>query len=78
MPNIAHKIEGLRGDAIVHVLDAQGNIIKPSDLWVHMGMQHQTAVDSLVIDDLCDQMKAKATCKEGEYFVTSTIREDED
>lgn len=54
---------------IVHVLDEQGNIIKPSDLWVRMGMQHQSDVDHLMIDDLCDQMKAKATCKDGESLL---------
>jgi AP-1-like factor len=49
----------------VNVVDANGNVIKPSDLWVKMGMQHQDNVDNLLIDDLCDQMRAKATCSEG-------------
>lgn len=61
--SIAKKTNG--GHAcgeIVNVVDANGNIIKPSDLWVKMGMQHQDNVDNLLIDDLCDQMKAKAKC----------------
>jgi AP-1-like factor len=51
---------------VVNVVDANGNIVKPSDLWVKMGMQHQDNVDNVVIDDLCDQMRAKAKCHDGE------------
>jgi len=50
---------------VVNVVDANGNIVKPSDLWVKMGMQHQDNVDNLLIDDLCDQMRAKAKCHDG-------------
>jgi AP-1-like factor len=55
------------------VVDANGNIVKPSDLWVKMGMQHQDNVDNLVIDDLCDQMRAKAKCHDGESFQLVTL-----
>jgi AP-1-like factor len=58
---------------IVNVVDANGNIVKPSDLWVKMGMQHQDNVDNLVIDDLCDQMRAKAKCHDGESFQLVTL-----
>jgi AP-1-like factor len=50
---------------VVNVVDSNGNIVKPSDLWVKMGMQHQDNVDNLLIDDLCDQMRAKAKCHDG-------------
>ncbi|WWC61846.1 uncharacterized protein I303_104431 [Kwoniella dejecticola CBS 10117] len=50
---------------IVHVVDPQGNVVKPSDLWLRFGMQHNHVVDHLMIDDLCDQMRSKATCNEG-------------
>jgi len=50
---------------VVNVVDDNGNIVKPSDLWVKMGMQHQDNVDNLLIDDLCDQMRAKAKCHDG-------------
>lgn len=55
---------------VVNVVDANGNIIKPSDLWVKMGMQHQDNVDNLLIDDLCDQMKAKAKCTDSKSSPT--------
>jgi AP-1-like factor len=51
---------------VVNVIDNNGNIVKPSDLWVKMGMQHQDNVDNLLIDDLCDQMRAKAKCHDGQ------------
>jgi AP-1-like factor len=72
---------------IVHVVGEDGKVMKPSELWVRMGMQHeasgmlcvrvlelgadylQTNVDHLLIDDLCDQMRAKATCKDGTWEV---------
>ncbi|WWC70232.1 uncharacterized protein I206_104182 [Kwoniella pini CBS 10737] len=50
---------------IVHVVDPHGNVVKPSDLWLRFGMQHSHVVDHLMIDDLCDQMRSKATCNEG-------------
>ncbi|OCF36669.1 hypothetical protein I316_01264 [Kwoniella heveanensis BCC8398] len=50
---------------MVHVVDENGNIVKPSDMWIRFGMTTKSAVDHLVIDDLCDQMRAKATCKDG-------------
>lgn len=55
-----------RGD-IVHVVDESGKVLKPSDVWVRMGMHHSNQVDNLLIDDLCDQMKQKATCQDGSY-----------
>jgi AP-1-like factor len=77
-----------RGD-VVHVVGEDGQILKPSDVWVRMGMHHsvsqasknakyvltrQNQVSDLLIDDLCDQMKEKATCKDGMsiYFIPST------
>ncbi|RSH87422.1 hypothetical protein EHS25_003332 [Saitozyma podzolica] len=54
---------------IVHVVGEDGKVMKPSELWVRMGMQHETNVDHLLIDDLCDQMRAKATCKDGQHFL---------
>lgn len=56
---------GCQPGQVVNVVDANGNIVKPSDLWVKMGMQHQDNVDNLLIDDLCDQMRAKAKCHDG-------------
>ncbi|WVQ82376.1 hypothetical protein IAT38_004504 [Cryptococcus sp. DSM 104549] len=54
---------------VVHVVDAEGKIVKPSVLWTRYGMQHQAA-DHLMIDDLCDQMRAKATCVDGRMQLT--------
>ncbi|WVQ99326.1 hypothetical protein IAU59_006458 [Kwoniella sp. CBS 9459] len=51
---------------MVHVVDENGNIVKPSDMWLKFGMSTKNSVDHLVIDDLCDQMRAKATCKDGQ------------
>lgn len=30
----------------------------------------QASVDNLMIDDLCDQMKSKAVCTDGEYLMS--------
>ncbi|WVR07004.1 hypothetical protein IAU60_004043 [Kwoniella sp. DSM 27419] len=57
-PKSAHEI--------VHVVDETGKVVKPSDLWLKFGMTSQNVVDHLVIDDLCDQMRSKATCKDGQ------------
>lgn len=68
----------------LYVLDEKGRVIKPSELWIRMGMQHevggvvlleikvetdlpQSNLEHLLIDDLCDMMRAKATCKDGEF-----------
>ncbi|WVF71546.1 hypothetical protein IAT40_006354 [Kwoniella sp. CBS 6097] len=51
---------------MVHVVDENGNVVKPSDMWIRFGMNTKNSVDHLVIDDLCDQMRAKATCKDGQ------------
>ena len=64
----------------IHVVDDNGKVIKPSELWLKMGMQHevsaihlspdransQSNLEHLVVDDLCDMMRTKATCKDGE------------
>ncbi|WRT66324.1 uncharacterized protein IL334_003279 [Kwoniella shivajii] len=54
---------------IVHVVDEHGNVVKPSDLWMKYTMgddaTSRNIVDHLLIDDLCDQMRSKATCKDG-------------
>jgi len=64
----------------IYVVDENGKVIKPSELWVRMGMQHevgpmvragrtlltsQSNLEHLLIDDLCDMMRSKATCKDG-------------
>ncbi|KAK8864352.1 hypothetical protein IAR55_001599 [Kwoniella newhampshirensis] len=50
---------------IVHIVDTDGKLLKPADMWVRFGMQHDKVVEHLVIDDLCEQMRSKATCKDG-------------
>lgn len=52
---------------VVHVLAEDGRVMRPSEVWTRMGM-HDSDPQDLVIDDLCDQMKSKATCKDGELF----------
>ncbi|WVQ72538.1 hypothetical protein IAR50_002095 [Cryptococcus sp. DSM 104548] len=53
------------GHEVVHIIDEDGRTVKPSELWIKMGMEYENAMDSLLIDDLCHQMRAKATCKDG-------------
>ncbi|ADV20272.1 Hypothetical protein CGB_B2630C [Cryptococcus gattii WM276] len=50
---------------VIHVVDEKGRIVKPSELWVRFGMQYENQTEHLLIDDLCEQMRAKATCKDG-------------
>lgn len=88
-PDVKPTTGGWSCGEIVNVVDANGNVIKPSDLWVKMGMQHQVGahhgdssplerilvadhqqdnVDNLLIDDLCDQMRAKAKCTDSKLY----------
>lgn len=50
---------------LVLVVDDSGRVIQPSEMWTKMGMQHEANLDAILIDDLCDQLRAKATCKDG-------------
>lgn len=49
---------------VIHVLGDDGRVMRPSEVWTKMGM-HTTEPGDFLIDDLCDQMKSKATCKDG-------------
>ena len=68
----------------VHLIDETGKILKPSEIWLRMGVQTdvrgsglqlkfilmsgvQNNLEHLVVDDLCDMMRSKATCKDGQY-----------
>lgn len=51
---------------VIHILSEDGRVMRPSEVWTRMGM-HDSDPQDLVIDDLCDQMKEKATCKDGEF-----------
>jgi AP-1-like factor len=54
----------------VHIVDEAGNIIPPSEVWMRSGMKdHPGMLDHLLLDDLCDQMRAKATCKDGKFIL---------
>ncbi|OWZ73634.1 hypothetical protein AYX14_00975 [Cryptococcus neoformans] len=57
---------------VIHVVDEKGRVIKPSELWMRFGMQHENSTEHLLIDDLCDQMRAKATCKDGKMQLDIT------
>ncbi|KIR40653.1 hypothetical protein I307_02084 [Cryptococcus deuterogattii 99/473] len=57
---------------IIHVVDEKGRIVKPSELWVRFGMQYENQTEHLLIDDLCEQMRAKATCKDGKMQLDIT------
>jgi len=73
----------------IYVVDDNGKIIKPSDLWLTMGMQHEVSLslishdfadhksnlEHLVVDDLCDMMKSKATCKDGKQYCSVVTRQ---
>lgn len=73
----------MKANEQIHIVDDNGKIVKPSELWVRMGMQHevsrqidaqtsltlQSNLDHLIVDDLCDMMRSKATCREGESFL---------
>ncbi|WWD17350.1 hypothetical protein CI109_101791 [Kwoniella shandongensis] len=61
---------GKRECDIVHIVDSDGTIIQPSDMWVRLGMQNDKIVDHLVIDDLCAQMRAKASVKDGKMHLS--------
>ncbi|KLT39310.1 hypothetical protein CC85DRAFT_265654 [Cutaneotrichosporon oleaginosum] len=55
---------------VIHVLSEDGRVMRPSEIWTRMGM-HDSDPQDLMIDDLCDQMKEKATCKDGEFHTPS-------
>ncbi|WVO16244.1 hypothetical protein L204_103915 [Cryptococcus depauperatus] len=57
LPKVANEI--------VHIVDEKGRIVKPSELWMKFGMPYESSADHLMIDDLCEQMRRKATCKGG-------------
>ena len=42
-PEVKPSAGGWACGEVVNVVDAKGNVIKPSDLWVKMGMQHQVS-----------------------------------
>ncbi|KAL1413504.1 DNA-binding transcription factor yap1 [Vanrija albida] len=53
---------------VIHVLGEDGRVMRPSEVWTKMGM-HTTEPGDFLIDDLCDQMKSKATCKDGRRYM---------
>jgi AP-1-like factor len=53
---------------VIHVLNDDGRVMRPSEVWTRMGM-HDSDPQDLMIDDLCDQMKEKATCKDGKRYM---------
>ncbi|KAL7421687.1 DNA-binding transcription factor yap1 [Cryptotrichosporon argae] len=61
---------GPKPTEIVHIVGADGNIMRPSEAWIKIGAQFSDAPEDLVIDDLCDYMKQKATCKDGQRYIT--------
>lgn len=61
------------GSKVIHVLAEDGRVMRPSEVWTRMGM-HDSDPQDLLIDDLCDQMKSKATCKDGEFDLTLKSR----
>ncbi|BEI84720.1 hypothetical protein CcaverHIS002_0501210 [Cutaneotrichosporon cavernicola] len=56
------------GTGVVHILNEDGRVMRPSEVWTRMGM-HDSDPQDLMIDDLCDQMKEKATCKDGKRYM---------
>lgn len=71
--------DNLHGDApgptcgpsrIVHVVGEDGRVMRPSEVWTKMGLNSVTEPQDLLIDDLCDQFKGKATCKDGKRYMT--------
>lgn len=65
-----HKMHVVKeGERIIRIIDEEGRLIQPSELWARVGLDGSNGVD-LVIDDLCDQMKNKASCKEGQTFLS--------
>ncbi|RXK40162.1 hypothetical protein M231_02620 [Tremella mesenterica] len=67
-PVPAEMVEPLIKNKIVRVIGEDGRDVKPSELWVRAGLHNVTPTD-IVIDDLCDQMRAKATVKGGQHFL---------
>lgn len=52
----------------IHIMDDGGNVMTAHQIIDQYGMHakiEKGQIDALVIDDLCDAMKAKATCKDG-------------
>lgn len=63
------------GNSPLYVVDDSGKVIKPSELWLKMGMQHDSDLEHLLIDDLCDMMRSKATCKDGKKTIKASEAE---
>lgn len=55
---------------IVHVVGEDGRVMRPSEVWTRMGLNSVSEPQDLLIDDLCDQFKGKATCKDGKRYMT--------
>lgn len=55
---------------IVHVVGEDGRVMRPSEVWTKMGLNTVSEPQDLLIDDLCDQFKGKATCKDGKRYMT--------
>lgn len=55
-------------DRIVHVVGAGGRVMRPSEVWTRMGM-HKEKDGELLIDELCDEMRSKATCSDGRRYM---------
>jgi AP-1-like factor len=57
------------GSDIIHIVGEDGRVMRPSEVWTKMGMHNTSTPGDLLIDDLCDQMKTKATCKDGRRYM---------
>lgn len=55
---------------VIHVLGENGRVMRPSEVWTRMGMHSSSDPGDFLIDDLCDQMKVKATCKDGRRYMS--------
>jgi AP-1-like factor len=54
---------------VIHVVGEDGRVMRPSEVWTKMGMHNTAEPGELLIDDLCDQMRSKATCKDGRRYM---------
>ncbi|ORX36745.1 hypothetical protein BD324DRAFT_464958 [Kockovaella imperatae] len=62
----AQKRQDSDGKEWVYIVDQSGNVIRPADMWTDLGFKKQDAMHEILVDDLCDLMKTKVTCKDGE------------
>lgn len=58
-----------RESGVVHVIGDDGRVMRPSEVWTKMGLHNTSDPGEVMIDDLCDQMRSKATCKDGRRYM---------